>query len=426
MSFTSWGGLPDSGQETHHIDWPDQVDSRYPQRGLFVGNGRSYGDVGLAESGTVTSCVGLDRVLGFDISRGVLRCEAGLTLGEILALVLPRGWCLPVMPGTQFVTVAGAIANDVHGKNHHQQGSFGRHTRGFTLCRSTGERQWCSSQQNPELYEFTIGGLGLTGLILDVELQLIPVSGTEMEVENLKFRGISEFLDLCQESDSSYEYTVAWIDCLHRELRGHFSRGNHAASDASGSFQGSLFDVPFAPPFSPVNRFTLGMFNSIYYHRQRSRKRSFRQGLQGFLFPLDRVGNWNRLYGSRGFRQYQCVVQEDAVEDLLNVIRRSGQGSFLAVLKMFGETSSPGRLSFPRPGVTLALDFPWRGARTVELFDELDRVVRASNGAIYPAKDAHMSAADFQRAYPAWERLEQLRDPALNSLFWQRVSGEVE
>jgi len=394
-----------------------------PGAGLAVGCGRSYGDVGLAANGIALQLGGLDRLLSFDSATGILRCEAGVTLGEILALCLPQGWLLPVLPGTGHVSVGGAIANDIHGKNHRREGTFGRHVRALLLARSDASVLSCSPAENSKWYSATVGGLGLTGVILEAELQLQPVAGPYLETENIRFHSLSEFFQLSEESEQTHAYTVGWIDCLSRDTRGHFSRANHSPAQGVERPSQPLFSVPWAPPVSPINRFSLRVFNSVYFHRQRSQRVFGRESLYSWFFPLDRVGHWNRMYGRQGFRQYQCVVPAPAVADLLAIIRRSGEGSFLAVLKMFGSLKSPGLLSFPRPGATLALDFPWRGSRTRDVFKRLEAVGASREGAIYPAKDAHMSGVEFRRAYPAWEQLEQLRDPALNSLFWQRVTG---
>ena len=391
---------------------------------LAVGCGRSYGDCGLAASGEVLRTTGMNRLLDFDESSGVLRCEAGVTLGEILRCTVAAGWILPVLPGTQQVTVAGAIANDVHGKNRHGFGTFGRYLNSLLLQRSDGELIECSAGNRSEWFAASIGGLGLTGVILQAELQLKPVGGAWLQCDTLPFRELPEFFALSEESDRNYEYTVAWIDCLHRRGRGIFSRARHLEDTGPAPLDRRRLNVPFTPPLSPVNGLTLRAFNSLYYHRQGLRRQAAKVSLGQWFFPLDGIGRWNRLYGRRGFRQYQCVVPAAVVRDLLAIIRRSGQGSFLAVLKTFGDLQSPGLLSFPRPGATLALDFPWRGSATRELFAQLDAVVRSNNGAIYPAKDAHMKGADFRRAYPAWETLERLRDPQLKSLLWQRVSED--
>ena len=419
----SWGGLPEREQRQLPIAWQDQVPEVWRQSTLAVGCGRSYGDSALAASGTVLDTRRMDCILGFDREAGLIRWEAGVTLGQIMSVAVPRGWMLPVLPGTRFVTVAGALANDVHGKNHHRAGTFAGHVRELALLRSDGERIQCSPRRQQKWFAATCGGLGLTGVMLWLEIQLRPLSGPWLEVETTRFRSPLEFLELSAAADSSHEYTVGWFDCLSANGRGLLYRARHAAADTSAPRPGRSFSVPFTPPLSPLNRPALRVFNGLYFHRQSALRKRRLVAWPGWFFPLDALHHWNRLYGRRGFRQYQCVVPAAVLAELLAIIRRSGQGSPLAVLKVFGSIRSPALLSFPRPGVTLALDFPWRGQRTTELFRQLDEVVFGNGGAIYPAKDAHMSGADFRAAYPAWEKLEKLRDPKLNSLFWQRVTG---
>ena len=422
----SWGGLPERDQAEIVVNWRDQIPAAWADREtLAVGCGRSYGDSALAASGTVLNLSGLNRVLEFDLDRGIIRCEAGVTLGQIMHLIVDHGWMLPVLPGTQFVTVGGAIANDIHGKNHHRAGTFGSHVERFALLRSNGEEFVCSSVEQADWFNATIGGLGLTGVILWVELSLRKVDGPWLDSETLKFSTLDEFFELSAASETAFEYTVSWIDCLSDRTRGHFTRANHSAESGPGPTVRGLPSVPIELPFSPVNRYTLKAFNSLYYARQRTPVVRETALWNSWFFPLDSIGCWNRLYGRAGFRQYQCVVPKEMVAELLEIVRRNKEGSFLAVLKVLGSKPSPGLLSFPRPGVTLALDFPWRGAPTLELFKQLDAIVFSHGGAIYPAKDAQMSAADFCTAYPAWEQMEQLRDPRINSLFWQRVT-EVE
>jgi FAD/FMN-containing dehydrogenase len=419
----SWGGLPNSPQQSLNAAWNDEILEQWQQEVLPVGCGRSYGDVGLAASGTVLNTSSMDRVISFNKESGVVRCEAGVTLGQILALTVPHGWMMPVLPGTQYVTVAGAVANDVHGKNHHVTGTFCKHVTRLSLLRSDGEIIECSESQRAEWFAASCGGLGLSGIILWVEVQLRPLQGPWLDSETIKFESLDDFFRLSNESEADFEYTVSWIDCLSQSVRGHFNRANHAAAEHAAPPSRKIPAIPFAPPFSPVNRYTLKAFNSAYFHRQRAVRKQQLAPWQSWFFPLDAVPHWNRLYGKAGFRQYQCVVPEEVVGELLAVIRQAGEGSFLAVLKKFGQHSSPALMSFPRVGTTLALDFPFRGNRTLELFKQLDTIVFAHGGALYPAKDAHMQARDFQAAYPAWEQVEKMRDPKINSLFWQRVTG---
>ncbi len=401
---------------------------REGDRLLPYGNGRSYGDVCLNADGTLLVTQGLDRFIHFDPARGVVRCEAGVLLSELLALITPRGWFLPVTPGTQHVTIGGAIANDVHGKNHHRSGSFGCHVRVLELLRSDGRRIECGPDQNTEWFAATVGGLGLTGLITWAELQLMPIANPFMWVRTWRFRNLKEFWDFNDEAERRYSYTVAWVDCLAKGTRmgrGIYFAGEHAPPQAHlPPYRTRRFSVAVDPPFSLVNRPSLAAFNFLYYHRPISTKPTL-QHYVPFFYPLDKIENWNRIYGRKGFYQYQCVlpraVEREALEELLEAIARSGQGSFLAVLKTFGDIRSPGLLSFPRAGVTLALDFPNRDSATHKLFERLDRVVMDAGGALYPAKDARMPGEMFRRGFPAWQEFVRYRDPAFSSNFWRRV-----
>lgn len=390
--------------------------------------GRSYGDSCQNENGRLLVTRGLDRFIAFDPSTGVLECEAGVLLGEIIDLVLPQGWFLPVTPGTCFVTVGGAIANDVHGKNHHRAGTFAHHVEQFDLLRSDGSILHCGPEQNADWFAATVGGLGLTGLIRRVRLRLRRVPSPFLSGQSLRFGSLAEFFALSQISDSAYEYTVSWLDCAARGRnlgRGVFMRGNHSAIEGNAPRARPL-RVPFTPPVSLVNRLSLGVFNRLYFHRPSAQQLDAVWHYRPFFYPLDGLRDWNRIYGPRGFFQYQCVIPpgaaEPALTDMLDAIARAGSGSFLAVLKMFGETRSPGLLSFPRPGATLALDFPNGGAPTLELLERLDAITRAADGAVYPAKDARMSAAAFQQYFPRWREFSRFIDPRFSSSFWRRVT----
>lgn len=418
----SWGGVSGPDQRVRAVHWPDALRLTRSTM-LAVGNLRSYGDVCLASSGDNLCMTRLDRVLDFDELRGTIRCDAGISLAEISKIVIPQGWRLPVLPGTERVTLGGAIANDVHGKNHHRLGTFGQHVRSLRLQRTSGEVISCSSSENIELWQATIAGLGLTGIILDATVALVPATAGYLDVETIKFGCLDEFFTIDEASIANHEYTVAWFDCLGDTVRGIYSRANFSDLSKMDGPESSLFGIPFDLPFSAVNGVSLRLFNSLYFYRQRSLSESRRVKFSKWMFPLDSIRNWNRLYGNKGFRQYQCVVDRCAIGLILGEIKRSNTGSMLAVIKSFGDIQSPGLLSFPRPGYTVALDFPFRGTETTDLFVRLDKIVSDVGGAIYPAKDAHMSEENFKSAYPAWERFLALKDPGLESLFWQRVMG---
>jgi FAD/FMN-containing dehydrogenase len=406
---------------------------------LPFGNGRSYGDSNLNRGGILLDMRPLDRIIEFDARTGVLTCEAGVLLSAILHRFVPLGWFPAVTPGTQFITVGGAIANDVHGKNHHRAGSFGNHVVRFELLRSDGRRIVCAPQENPDWFAATIGGLGLTGVITWVMLQLRPVASPYLDCETIRFRSLDEFFDLSAASEAEYEHSVSWIDCAFagkRLGRGLFTRGNHAGADLSPSLapvaerarSERLWRVPFSPPFSLVNSFTLKAFNSAYFHRQRGDRARMLQHYRPFFYPLDTLLEWNRIYGPRGFYQYQCVIPNQharrGVRSLLEAIAASGMGSILAVLKQFGAPRSCGMLSFPMPGTTLALDFPNRGLRLHQLFEELDRVVLESGGRLYPAKDGRMGPEAFKSGYQRWREFVGYVDPRFSSDFWRRVMAK--
>lgn len=430
----SWGRYPAAAQTGHACHWraelPAQLERLAGAHGttLAFGNGRSYGDSCLAASDQVLCMGGLNRFIAADWERGVIGAEAGITLADILAIAIPRGWFLPVTPGTQFATLGGAIANDVHGKNHHRRGTFGRHVLRFGLLRNSEAERVCSPDSNPELFAATIGGLGLTGVIAWAEIQLLPIAASPIDSVVVRFDRLDEFFALSAELDHQHEYSVAWIDCLatgHSAGRGVFIVGDHAGEGGLAVAARPALGVPLTPPFSLINRLSLRAFNAMYWRLHPVARRR-RVDYEPFFYPLDRVRHWNRIYGRAGFQQYQCVlpdaVAEPALRELLQVIAAAGQGSFLAVLKRCGDIASPGWLSFPLPGVSLALDFPQRAALAQTLFPRLDAIVREAGGRLYPAKDAHMSGDDFRRAYPRWESVEALRDPTLNSRFWQRVT----
>ncbi len=397
---------------------------------LAYGNGRSYGDACLNPGGLLWSTRGLDRFVGFDAATGTLECEAGTTLQEITALSLPQGWFVPVTPGTQFVTVGGAIANDVHGKNHHSQGCFGEHVERLTLHRTDGSRIECAPDLEPDWFAATVGGLGLSGLIGTVRLRLRPVPGPWLGVETRTFDDLDGFFTLSAEAVGGPEYTVSWIDCGARRdgrTRGVFFTGRHVAATRPEPVARRR-SLALAPPFSLVNRRTLSMFNALYFERHRRATRHRVAHYQSFFYPLDGVEGWNRLYGPGGFYQFQCVVpvpvQRDATAELLQAIGASRAGSFLAVLKTFGERPRALPLSFPMPGTTLALDFPNLGEPTRRLLARLEAITLAAGGRIYPAKDASMTATSFRAGYPAWSRYAAFRDPGISSALSRRLLGD--
>lgn len=427
----SWGRHFRPEQKTYRIHWPhdDIPFNKLAPHVLPYGFGRSYGDSCLNAGGILLLTEGLNRFSLFDPEAGTLRCEAGVSLADILRLIIPHGWFLPVVPGTQYVSLGGAIANDIHGKNHHREGTFGRHVKRFLLLRSDGSRIECSEHENTELYQATIGGLGLTGLILWAEIRLKPITSSAIDVETVKFESFEEFFDLADASDQTHEYTVAWADLLDSPGRGLFMRGHHAEHEGGlrTVSRKPMVHLPFEMPDFLLNRAGMKTFNRLYFERQKSKKTRRHVDYGSFFFPLDAVGSWNRLYGRRGFFQYQCVVSPenrlDTLRRILKIIQESGNAVYLAVIKNFGDLPSPGMLSFPRKGVTLALDFSNRGKKTTEMLTALDQMVIANEGAVYPAKDARMPEESFKRFFPQWGNFSRFTDPRFSSSFWRRVTN---
>lgn len=435
VKLFSWGMNPQIPQFGHPVEWISEMEGvlgglvKTHESTLPYGNGRSYGDSCLAISNNVLTMRTLNRFVSADWGAGLIVAEAGVTLEEILSVSIPKGWFLPVTPGTKFVTLGGAIANDVHGKNHHVRGTFGCHIEKLGLVRSDLKYLECSPNINNEIFNATIGGLGLTGVITWAQLQLIPIESSLINARSIRFDSLSEFISLSNQLDSDHEYSVAWVDCAAKGKsigRGVYMVGDHCASgDLTVNVKAKL-NVPFTPPFTCINQLTLNIFNSAYFYKHKRNAYSV-VGYDPFFYPLDGINNWNRIYGARGFQQYQCVIPEsqaeDAIFEMLKIISASGKGSFLAVLKRCGYISSPGLLSFPMPGISLALDFAQSSFIDSVLFPLLDKIIKSAGGRLYPAKDAHMSAQDFQFFYPNWLKLEQIRDPGINSHFWRRVTS---
>ncbi|MDR3474694.1 MAG: FAD-binding oxidoreductase [Devosia sp.] len=436
-SVRAWGRVHKYRHDLARPSFRDELPGLLAENGaadrklLAIGLRRSYGNSGLNADGGLLDMSGLDRLISFDPETGVLEAEAGASLAEILDFALPRGYFLPVTPGTRFVTLGGAIANDVHGKNHLTAGTFGRWVREIELLRTDGSSHVLRPDENTGLFAATIGGLGLTGIITRVALELKPVSSGDMDVETIPFDSLAAFFTILREPAPGYEYDVAWVDCLAGGAalgRGLFTRARHSAQgglDVRARRGGPSFPVDL-PGFA-LNRFSIGAFNALYYAVGRMKAGRGRSPYGSYFYPLDSIGQWNRMYGKAGMYQYQSVVPPEAGEaataEMLRQISKAGQGSFLVVLKSFGSLSSPGMLSFPREGITLALDFPNRGPSTLQLLDRLDAVVREAGGRLYPAKDGRLPPDMFRSGYPLLDRFAAHVDPGLSSSFWRRMQG---
>ncbi|MGY3473599.1 FAD-binding oxidoreductase [Bradyrhizobium ottawaense] len=433
ISYPSFGLTDPASQKTLSLEAAMallKTGTAQPGSLLGYGNGRSYGDSCLNRQGAVVDMRSKNRILAFDPATGLIEAEASVLLSDIIAHVAPRGFFPAVVPGTQFVTLAGAIANDVHGKNHHRRGTFGCHVEALMLLTSDGRTHRLKRDSNSRLFAATIGGMGLTGLILSASVRLMRVPSLEIEEGVTPFRGLNEYFDLAEAADDANEYAVAWTDQLatgRREGRGLLITGNHAEFGArKASAARRWLGVPFGMPVSLLNRPFLKLFNSAYWCTKSKALGKHKTAYQGFFFPLDGVADWNRLYGPKGLYQHQSVFPNGearkTVPALLAAAREAGHASFLTVLKRFGGVASPGLISFPRSGYTLTLDFPNRGADTLALLERLDRITVEVGGAVNPYKDARMAPEVFAASFPTWRDLETHRDPAFLSDFWRRTA----
>ena len=429
VAVSSWGRLGSFEHEVLALSDRRQVIRQLKncRSGIAHGMGRSYGDVCLNPDGVLWQTTGLDRFISLDENTGRLVCEAGVLLRDIQRLTIPRGWILPVTPGTQLVTVGGAIANDVHGKNHHVLGSFGDHIQRIRLVRTNGTTIECGPDLLPNWFSATVGGLGLTGVIIEAEIQLRRVVGPWLATETVPYANLDEFFHLADDSEASWEHTVSWIDCISGDGRGIFMRGNPSDVGQRSEPKVRKRTMPFVPPISMVNSLSLQSFNIAYFNLKKWQAGRNLAHYESFFYPLDNLMEWNRMYGPKGFFQYQSVVPRaigrDAVHAMLGEIARSGDGSFLAVLKTFGNRQPVGMMSFPQPGVTLALDFPNKGNRTLKLFERLDAIVREAGGRIYLAKDARMPRDLFEAGYLRLAEFLQYRDPGISSAMSRRLMG---
>ncbi|MEQ8336341.1 MAG: FAD-binding oxidoreductase [Cyclobacteriaceae bacterium] len=417
--ITNWGLYPI--QESEVIDFSELNNLASIIKGnnelIARGMGRCYGDASL--SSTTLSTLKYNKFLDFDIENGIIACQAGVTLEEVLDVCVPKGWFLPVTPGTKYVTLGGAVASDVHGKNDHKEGSFTNYVTGLSLMNHKGEIIQCGPEINEDLFYATCGGMGLTGIILSVRFSLKKIETSFINQLLVKATNLDEILDLFDKYKES-TYSMAWIDCL--KGGNGFGRsilyiGEHARENELSTKQKKRklkiprktpLLVPFYFPSFVLSSFFIRMTNSLIYHKNIKKQQRSIIPYEGFFYPLDAIKHWNRIYGKKGFVQYQFVVPQEngrvAMREILMKIRREGRGSFLAVLKAMGDPN--GMISFPMKGYTLALDFPIRKG-LFEFLDELDEMVLSYNGRIYLTKDARMSKEVLSKSYKSISQFRQ-------------------
>lgn len=423
----SFNGYPREMPEL--VSRPERYAELQPNQLISIARGLagSYGDAALNAQGAIILTNRLDRFLEFDVRKGILSVESGISLAKLLKLIVKQGWFLPVMPGTANVSLGGCIATDIHGKNHCFAGSLGQHVLNLQLITANGKKINCSPKIIPELFWATIGGMGLTGIIGVVTLQLKRIETAYMKVQHHTKNNLKQIVEELLKEDNEFEYSVAWLDALNRPVaHGVIIKAKHAdLADLPISQQKQPFFVPNYSSLKCPNLFSycflrskmVKLFNKVYYFYLAKKNQVYLQPYQNYFFPLDRIRNWPRFYGRKGFIQYQCVIPTEfaysAIKDILETLHTYKHPIFLAVLKRFGkENVAP--LSFPLAGITLALDIPISSDKLFDCLDSLDEIVIQAGGRIYLAKDARLKSKAFRKMYkryPEWLAIKQRWDP---------------
>ena len=440
MELSGWGRYPKAQSSVQIPETVSEIDVRVSPRLIARGMGRSYGNAAMLDRGVVVLTERLNRSISFCESTGLLTAEAGLTLAEVIGFCVPRGWFPTVVPGTRWVSLGGCVAADIHGKNHHRVGAFGNHVKELELLVADGNKVRCSPTHNSDLFWATVGGMGLTGIITEVGVQLLPIETPWIIAQHHQAKDLDRSLEMLDSPLWDDAYTVAWFDCLARGKslgRSILIRGHHASTEelppelsSRKSRSSTSLSVKFDFPAWLLSPLTVAAFNSAFYRWQGGRTEPFLCHPDRFFFPLDRIEDWNRLYGKRGFLQYQCVLPlmtaRESLQQLLQETQRSGRASFLAVLKRFGPQGQ-GLLSFPLEGYTLTMDFPVKDSALFSFLDRLDEIVVKHGGRVYLAKDARMRAEVFREMYPRfgeWSLVKSSIDP--QNLFDSDLARRLE
>ena len=427
---TAWGMYPKIECHRFSFDREETLKHILEKHNELVpyGNGRSYGDSALSEN--VIETRQKDYFLGFDEEKGILHVQAGVLLSEILEAFVPRGWFLKVTPGTKLITVGGAIASDVHGKNHHVEGCFSECVEEFRIMLSDGKVVTCTREKSPDLWRATCGGQGLTGVILDAKIHLKRINSRYIDQTTIKTRNLKETFEAFEEY-SHMPYSVAWIDCLAKgdEIGRCLLMVGEFRDDGDLDYRlKAQKSIPFNFPGFALNNWSVRAFNRLYYNRVREKVSKQKVDIDNFFYPLDAIGHWNRIYGGNGFTQYQFILPKETsyegLEEILAAISESGKGSFLAVLKLYGPAND-NWLSFPMEGYSLALDFKIEKG-LFELLDKLDEIVLKYRGRIYLTKDVRVSKETFEQGYPNIEKFRRFRkENGMDSKFQSLQSKRV-
>ena len=430
MSLMSWGMYPKIKNTVFKFDKKKALKKIIKEHDELIpyGNGRSYGDSAL--SSNIINVRPKDYFIDFDEEQGLLHVEAGVLLSEILESFVPRGWFLKVTPGTKLITVGGAIASDIHGKNHHVEGCFSECVKEFKIMLSDGEVLTCSKEATPELFKATCGGQGLTGVILSAKIYLKKINSQYIDQTTIKTKNLKETFEAFEEYQDK-PYSVAWIDCLAKgdKLGKCLLMVGDFRDDGKLDYKlKPQKSIPFNFPSFALNNWSVRAFNWLYYGKVKERVSKQRVDIDTFFYPLDAIGHWNRIYGKNGFTQYQFILPKETsyegLEEILTAISKSGKGSFLAVLKLYGKANE-NYLSFPIEGYSLALDFKIEKG-LFDLLDTLDEIVVKYKGRIYLTKDVRVSKETFEKGYPQIETFRQYRkENKMNSKFQSLQSKRV-
>ena len=428
--YKSWGRANNDsylfGFPKTHIDLESLIDNS--DTFLASGKRRSYGDVCFNSRGVTIDMTNFDKVLSFDKDKGIIKVQAGITIDRLLRIIVPDGWFIQTSPGTKFVSIGGAIANDIHGKNHHNVGTFGNCVEGIKIINS--KKEVLDLDPEDDLFKATIGGLGLTGVILEATIQLAKIESSYLDVETLPFDNLDEFFKIEKDSVNKYEFTVSWIDLTNSNksfCRGLFQRANWSKDRNFKVHSNKTLFLPYFLPFNIVSKRLMEIFNLIYFSigKPKIPKSIKKTHYSSFFYPLDIIGGWNKLYGKKGFYQYQLALKETSsskgLREILKVIKNSDVKPTLSVLKTFGPKKSKGLISFATEGSTLTMDFP-KNNQVKALFAELNKIVLKNEGRINPSKDFNIDSYYFRHFYENFSEFELFKDAKIESDFWKRVS----